>query len=143
MAETFTLNGFANLLTEIIADLPMKQEQALEVASRIIQDEAKRVIGTYDYGWPQLADSTQADRVRKGFTPNDPLLRTGDLRDSIERNWDEREAYIGTNLAYAKYQELGTSRIPPRSFLMGATLTKEKEIVEITHRHFVAALVSR
>jgi hypothetical protein len=32
-----------------------------------------RVIGTYDYKWPQLAPSTQEKRVSEGFSANEPL----------------------------------------------------------------------
>jgi hypothetical protein len=76
-------------------------------------------MGTYDYDWPQLAESTQRERERLGFAANEPLLRTGDLRESIEYTVLPREAAveIGSNDKIAVYQELGTSRIPPRSFL--------------------------
>jgi hypothetical protein len=35
---------------------------ALEVGAKMIQHEAKRVIGIYLFDWPQLAPSTQAER---------------------------------------------------------------------------------
>lgn len=50
--------------------------------------------------------------------------KTGALRNSISYAVDESalEAYIGTNLFYAVYQELGTSRIAGKHFLQfGAT----------------------
>jgi hypothetical protein len=48
-------------------------------ACAMVCTEAKRVIGTYDYDWPQLSPETLA---RKFF--NTPLLETGEMRDSIE-----------------------------------------------------------
>jgi len=109
--------------------------QQLEEAAQIIETEAKRVIGTYEYGWPQLDAATQRARERKGFNPNDPLLMTGELRDSIQHYVDPNalKAEVGSNNPKALWQELGTSRgIPPRSFLLGAAMRKEKEIVQRT-----------
>lgn len=104
---------------------------ALEQACVVIEDEAKRVIGTYDYGWPELAGSTQADREKRGFPANEPLLRTGEMRDSIEHNVAGKSGFVGSNADIAVYQELGTSRgIPPRSFLAGAAIHKGKEAAD-------------
>jgi phage gpG-like protein len=117
----------ATIFGTAIAETTAARHEALEVAAVIIEGEAKAVIGTYKYGWTELADSTKRDRERKGFPPNEPLLRTGELRDSIEHSAGVETAYVGSNLNIAVYQELGTSRIPPRSFLMGAAVHKGKE----------------
>lgn len=47
--------------------------------------------------WASLADSTLADRKRKGFAPGPILQRTGDLRDAAtsERNIDATSAEVG------------------------------------------------
>lgn len=107
---------------------------ALERAAVIVEGEAKRVIGTYEYGWPQLADSTQKDRVAKGFSANDPLLRSGGLRDSVEHTTTDDRAYVGSDSQIAEWQELGTSKIPARSFLMSAAIHKEAEVRELLGR---------
>lgn len=55
--------------------------------------------------------------------------KTGALRNSISYAVDESalEAYIGTNIPYAIYQELGTSRIAGKHFLQfGATAHAEE-----------------
>ena len=62
------------------AEMRHLEHEALERACEIIQHEARAAVGTYRLGWPQLAQSTQDDRVRKGFPANEPLLRTGELR---------------------------------------------------------------
>jgi phage gpG-like protein len=124
----FSLLGFASLITSGIVHQHVEEQHALHEACKVLEKEAKRVIGTYDYGWPQLAASTQADRASKGFNPNDPLLRTGDLRESIEHSVGDREAMVGSNDKKAEWQELGTNRIPPRSFLAMAAQHKEHEI---------------
>jgi hypothetical protein len=48
------------------------EREILKITAQTVENEAKRVIGTYDYDWPQLAASTQAQRVRKGFPANEP-----------------------------------------------------------------------
>jgi HK97 gp10 family phage protein len=102
----------------------------LEEGSILFENSAKQAIGTYAYGWPPLAESTIAGKAA-GDTP---LLETGALRDSITHNVDATEAYVGTDLEYAKYQEFGTSRIPPRPFLGGAIAQEEHRIPEIVHK---------
>jgi hypothetical protein len=46
-----------------------------------------------------------------------PWLRTGELRESIGSDVDGSTAVIGSSSSVAVDQELGTSTIPPRSFL--------------------------
>ena len=45
---------------------------------------------------------------------------TGRLRGSISHTHDDDTAYIGTNVEYAPYVELGTSRMEARPFLRNA-----------------------
>lgn len=108
---------------------------ALDKAARVIEQDAKQQLGNYqpDVGpfnaWPDLAESTQADRVSQGFSADEPLLRTGGLRDSISRQVEGNEAAIGSTSDIAVYQELGTDRIPPRPFL-GPAAFKNKDRIE-------------
>ena len=125
-----TLLGFADLITRKVGELAAEQWVMLDEAAQTVETEAKRVIGTYDYGWPQLAQSTQNERASKGFSPNEPLLRTGEMRASIQHNTDLHEAHIGSNSDKAVWQELGTVRIPPRSFLVQALVHKAPSIVQ-------------
>jgi hypothetical protein len=79
--------------------------------------EAKRVIGEGYPEWPALSPETLARKMGDG-----PLLETGELRASIEWNAEGKEGHVGSNNDKAVWQELGTARIPPRSFLMGAAM---------------------
>jgi hypothetical protein len=139
--KTFTLTGFASFLATLPLEIEHADHRALEKAARIVEEEAKDIIGTYRYGWPQLAQSTQEDRVSKGFPANEPLLRTHAMRDSIEHVSDHKEACIGSNLDRAVFQELGTVKIPPRSFLAGALQHKADEVVGVIGREIVGALI--
>lgn len=106
---------------------------AMEEACALIEESAKHAIGTYEFGWPQLAKSTQQERVRLGFSANEPLFRTGELRNSIkhEVSRDGHIGFVGTDVPYAKYHEFGTSTIPARSFLGGALAQNEERIKRI------------
>ena len=110
------------------AAVEANKHEALEQACVIIETEAKRVLGTYDYGWPPLKPETVA-RKANGDTP---LLETGELRASIEHSADSKVGHIGSNNDKAVWHELGTSRgIPPRPFIAGAAQHKEKEVVSL------------
>ena len=61
--------------------------------------------------------ATQERREKLGFTPNDPLLMSGDLRDTIEHRTAELETEIGSDSDIMVYQEFGTATIPPRPVL--------------------------
>jgi hypothetical protein len=50
------------------------------------------------------------------------------------------EAQVGANSDVAVYQELGTSKMPPRSIIGLAGAKKEHEIYEITGRLFFGVL---
>lgn len=147
MAEhEMSLAGFAAFATALGAELVHRRHKALEEAAKLVETEAKRVIGTYDYNWPPLAESTKRDRVAKGFAEDEPLLRTGEMRDSIEHTVTMKtiaadEAQIGSNNDKAVWQELGTSHIPARSFLAGAAAHKEKEIVALLGHHVEQVLL--
>lgn len=127
MIEFPTLGHLAqHFLRETAGELTIVREASrpgLEAASKLLLDEAKTYFGVYQQGagpfgtWPELADSTKEDRVAKGFPENEPLLRTGDLRDSLEREVHDFEAIVGSASDVMLWQELGTSRIPPRPVL--------------------------
>ena len=106
-----------------------------------VEHEAKAEIGHYQdaagpFGdWPELAPSTRAEEQRLG--------RTGDLPNSIEHTVMGDEAHVGSNSEIAAYLELGTAHIPPRSFLGGALVRKEDEVVAIVGSAVVGALIGR
>ncbi len=130
MSKNFgSLAEFGAFLAGMVVKVEHAEHEALEEAAVIVEDEAKRVIGTYDYGWPQLAQSTQDDRAAQGYAANEPGLRTGGMRDSIEHSVAGHEAQIGSNDDHLVYFELGTSKQPPRPVLAGAAIAKEKEII--------------
>lgn len=140
-----SLGEFARMLSDAAIASEAEGEGVLK-ACRLVQKTAKSYIGHYDHpgGWAQLAQATQEDRVRRGFAANEPLLRTGDLRDSIQvdaphRNGAEVFGYVFSNSAIARYQELGTVSIPPRPFLSTAAMEMTPQVHAILARAFFAA----
>lgn len=136
--KTFTLVGFVEFLAILPLEVMHANHSALEKAAKIVETEAKRVIGTYDYGWTLLAPSTLARKAA-----DTPLLETGELRESIEHRSDHRTAEIGSNNDKAVWQELGTVKIPPRSFLVGSLQHTADEVVETIGREIHGTLVGK
>jgi len=115
-----------------------------EKSAEIIKKDAQARIGEYQgytgpfNSWAPLAEATVADRVAQGFTPDDPLLRTGELRESIEAVAKGGEAVVGSTSDIALYQELGTDKIPPRPFLGPAIYDSKLSIGELAAKTIVA-----
>jgi len=138
MAE-FSLTSFAAFLAGSVAAMEHSKHEALDRAAKVVQDEAKRVLGTHDYNWPPLKSETIAHKAN-GDTP---LLETGELRDSIKRSVGHDEAVVGSDNDKALYHELGTSKIPPRPFLMGAAMHKEAEVRHILGAQALKGLITK
>ena len=118
-----------HLLIEATNDFDHCVRKALKDAERVLVKEAKSEFGVYQdevgpfKAWPELAQATKEDRVAKGFTENDPLLRSGKLRDEIVSERDHESVTVGSEDPVMAYQELGTGKIPPRPVL-GTALFK-------------------
>ena len=80
------------------------------------------------------------DKAAHGFKTPAPLLRTGTLRDSIEYTVHGNQGWVGSDNPVAVFQELGTSRIPPRSFLVSAAISSEDKIHRMVGASAVAVL---
>jgi hypothetical protein len=106
--------------------------------------------------WPELADITQEEREKLGFTPNDPELRNGELRDAIEMAVGAGKAVVGVPNRtvgdgsrgnplrdigqVAIEQELGTTHTPARSFIGSAAFRKKDEAVDLAAGSVAATL---
>ncbi len=124
---------FANLAIDVEAVIP---EMAM-AGALIIQQEIKAELGHYQpsvgpyNAWQQLADATEERRTKAGFAPDDPLLMSGHLRDSIQIVETDDVVFVGTNVHYAKDLEFGTITMPPRPFIARAAFVKQDEILEV------------
>lgn len=117
------LEQFARELSSASASIATGLEEGFRVIVKEIEETAKEEIGIYQpaYGpfdaWAPLAESTKADRVRRGYSEDEPLLRSGELRDSIHSEVMGLAAIVGTKSEIGLWQEVGTSHIPPRPFI--------------------------
>lgn len=152
-------------------------KKALHEGAEVIKQEAKDEIGHYQASsgpfeaWPSLSPSTLdgytngkgrhfPGKVELGYAPPDnPLLRTGAMRDAIEASVGDHEAVIGVpdrvvgsgtledperNVGdIAFWHEFGTTRMPARSFLGRAAHKKAKEVAHLIGRAFFCGITGR
>ncbi len=146
-------------LAEWVASLQMQaartrgDETTREVERTLghLAESAQDLIGRENSGWQELAESTVEGKQRLGYTgqrsATDPLLRTGVLESSISagasRNGLTIKGVIGSDDEVAIYQEMGTSRIPPRPFLAKALIEGQQVIEEAGGQYLVRVLMNR
>ena len=121
---TFTPTEFLRFLEERQRALSEAPEAGLEAVGERLEREAKAILGTYqreDMGplapWAELADRTKDERVRAGYSENDPGLASGVMQESVKHRVEGNTVAIGTDDPHALYFEHGTVKQPPRPFL--------------------------
>lgn len=74
--------------------------------------------------WADLAESTKKQRTKKRKWPGQILQVEGKLAASVNAQYDDNSAVIGSNLDYARIHQLGgkagrnkKAEIPPRPYL--------------------------
>jgi hypothetical protein len=136
-----TLAQFAQHITRAAHVMPQLEERTLRISGARLARISRSYIGHYQnfsgpFGaWAPLSVNTllggvsptgyhYRGKIELGFSPPDnPLLRTGALRDSIDFTVEHRAAIIGSPDPVARYQEFGTQNtprhiaIPPRPFI--------------------------
>jgi phage gpG-like protein len=137
--QTFSLLEFVAKTKAIEHDLKKVEHAIVARACQMVADEARRVLGEGYAEWPALQPETIARKMRG----NTPLLETGELRASIQWNSHGNEGYVGSNNDKAVWHELGTSKIPPRPFLMGAAIRMEPQIHAMAARAVMAVMAGR
>jgi hypothetical protein len=142
----FTLGEFAARLMSMDADIHEAKEIIVTRAAKMITKEAKGLIGHEQAFWPPLAESTIEDKKRQGYRVPAPLLRTGEMRDSIQWDgpFDEGDAvvaYVYSTDPKAPFHELGTKHIPPRPFLSSAAIIQEHRIYDMAGKVFLQTLL--
>jgi phage gpG-like protein len=137
MKEFSSIGGFIAHMAAMEAAVALELHRGLKKCATAIEGTAKSEFGVYqgDVGafsaWAPLAESTQEQRKSLGYTPDDPLLRSGDLRDTVTHEVNGTEAVIGSDSDVMVYQELGTPTIPPRAVL-GPAAIRNKPLIEKT-----------
>lgn len=143
MSEISTIGHMIAHLALMDAQVTLQLRQGLKKCAMAIEGTAKSEFGVYQgevapfAAWAPLTEATQKERVSLGYTPDDPLLRSGDLQKSISHEVDALEAVIGSDSEIMVAQELGTDRIPPRAVL-GPAAIRNKALIVRTLGHAVA-----
>lgn len=144
-----SLLGFIGHLAHFEHRLHEAEHKGFEHVAKIVEAEAKKEIGNYQEAagpfaaWAELADATKEDRVKQGFTENDPGRRSGEMADGIKHASDHEGATIGSDDDKMVWFTLGTSKQPPRDVFGIATIHKEHEITAVLGGSVVTALIGR
>jgi hypothetical protein len=98
------------------------------VVAPVLAENVRTVMGD-SMKLQDLAESTQIERLSEGYTANDPLVRSGELRNSVLPEvvglFGAEFAAAGSENPIAAYQEFGTMTIPARpSFEIGLAETE-------------------
>lgn len=143
--KIFSPVGFSEHLINLIASEAIAMHEGLKVVAKAIEKTAKNEIGKYQSAvgqfpkWAELEESTIAEKERLGYAPPDnPLLRTGSLRDSISNQVRGFEAVIGSTSQVMVYHEFGTSRMAMRPVIGPAAFRNKKKIQKILGSAVVA-----
>lgn len=151
MSNEFGSFGDFSKFLDTVVQANLAKIPALELAAQVVEKAAKEEIGTYQRSnlgdfpaWEELTKYTKEERVRLGYTENDPLLRSGELRDTISHDTDVSglEAVVGSTDQRLVYLELGTKWMAPRSVLGLAAWRSRKKIVNLIGNITVAALLN-
>lgn len=86
--------GFEDVFAMLgrLAGLDAEVQAVPEEIAQQMAEAMRNELGTYQPGWPELAQSTQDQRVRQGYTADDPLLRSGQMQSDITA-WEEDGAW--------------------------------------------------
>src|SRR4051812_3130282 len=109
MRDFKTIASFLTYMGGVQARLPIAGIAGLTAAAVLVEENAKAELGKYQSGagpfddWMELAEATQTDRVRQGYSADEPGLRSGEMRDGIGHTVSGHEAAVGSDDEYLLY----------------------------------------
>lgn len=140
MEKHFSLESLGKFLEAQAVRHPEVLSLATRGSAGILYGHAYETFGD-NSKLEDLAPSTQDERERLGYTPNDPLYRDGRLlRDSVEEHHDVMFAAIGSSEPVMVVQEFGDAHVPPRPVFKIALEESMMEVVDTLSMAFQTAL---
>ena len=106
------------------------------------KDNSQQVLSALEKGKRNAltAIGSSAETHTKDNITADKLVDTGRLRNSISHAVDGEAAYIGTNVEYAPYLELGTKKITAHHYLKRAVTEHKDEYKKLTAQAIQSAI---
>lgn len=105
---------------QVVASTEIEVRKRLTACAILVSNQAKRLIST-PYPPPSVPEEP-------------PHRRTGRLRSSVTYEVKDRTAFVGTNVKYGRWLELGTSKIAARPWLRRALIEMTPQIMKIMGR---------
>ena len=106
------------------------------------KDNSQQILSALEKGKRNAltAIGSSAETHTKDNITADKLVDTGRLRNSISYAVDGEAAYIGTNVEYAPYLELGTKKITAHHYLKRAATEHKDEYKNLTAQAIQSAI---
>ena len=106
------------------------------------KDNSQQILSAMEKGKRNAltAIGSSAETHTKDNITADDLIDTGRLRNSISHSVDGEAAYIGTNVEYAPYLELGTKKITAHHYLKRAVTEHKDEYKNLTVQAIQSAI---
>ena len=106
------------------------------------KDNSQQILAALEKGKRNAltAIGASAETHTKENITADDLIDTGRLRNSISYAVDGESAYIGTNVEYAPYLELGTKKIAAHHYLKRAATEHKDEYKNLTAQAIQSAI---
>lgn len=149
MTEFKSFGAFAAHLERLAAESKAVEHHMLDKSAEEIQKTARGIIGEYQEAigsypaWEELAESTQAERGRLGYSENDPGYRSGAMQASVQRKVEGSESVVGSDDMHLYWFDLGTATQPPRPVLGPAAMHSSERVKKIMGLTLFAWLSAR
>lgn len=130
MERTVTLDEFAAILGRVALGIEPMMVRILQEEGEGMVMTIREKLGQYQPGWPQLSERTMSERSAAGYPSDQPLLVTGEYRDSFQAVVDSDGGaavlHLGSDARDAAAHELGNPMTgePPREILAPVLLQR-------------------